>query len=296
MIDMNLTAVKIKYLIAVLLYGTIGFMLHFVSLPTEIVVFFRAFIGFVTLLLIMKIRGVKADRQAVRTNLAKLIISGIFLGLNWVFLFASYRHTTVAIASLCNYMAPIIIIVVAPLFLPDRISFKKFLCVLAAVFGMVLISGVFAGEGGRANPVGIALGIAGALCFVGLAILNRQITGISFYDRAELQLLAAAVVVLPFAIRSAVREEFTVDARSVIIVLVLGVVHTGVAYCFYFDGLARLPLTTYAVLGYLEPVTSVLFSVFLLHERMSLAGLAGTVLIIGAALASELISAREGDS
>ena len=296
MIDMNLTAVKIKYLIAVLLYGTIGFMLRFVSLPTEIVVFFRAFIGFVTLLLIMKIRGVKADRQSVRANLAKLIFSGIFLGLNWVFLFASYRHTTVAIASLCNYMAPIIIIVVAPLFLPDRISFKKFLCVLAAVFGMILISGVFAGEGGRANPVGIALGIAGALCFVGLAILNRQITGISFYDRAELQLLAAAAVVLPFAIGSAVREEFTVDARSVIIVLVLGVVHTGVAYCFYFDGLARLPLTTYAVLGYLEPVTSVLFSVFLLHERMSLAGLAGTVLIIGAALASELISAREGDS
>ena len=83
---------------------------------------------------------------------------------------------------------------------------------------------------------------------------------------------------------------------GILIILMLGILHTGIAYCYYFDGMARLPLTTYAVLGYFEPVVSVLCSVFLLHEKMTMGGLCGTVMIIAAALMSELLTNAQGPS
>ena len=288
-----MTGVKLRFLFAIFLYGTIGWLLRFVTVPTDIVVFFRASIGFLTLLVIMKIRHISPDRAAIRSNLLYLILSGASLGLNWVFLFAAYKHTTVAIASLCNYTAPIIIVAISPLVLGEKLNFRKVLCVLAALAGIVLISGVFAGEGGQANPAGIAMGLGAALGFVGLVIFNRKMSGVSYYDRSMIQLLSAAVVVLIYAVISNFGKKITVDTKSVLIILMLGVLHTGIAYCFYFDGMARLPLTTYAVLGYLEPVVSVLCSVILLNEKMGIDGAAGTVLIIGAALASELISASD---
>ena len=288
-----MTGVKLRFLFAIFLYGTIGWLLRFVTVPTDIVVFFRASIGFLTLLAIMKIRHISPDRAAIRSNLLYLILSGASLGLNWVFLFAAYKHTTVAIASLCNYTAPIIIVAISPLVLGEKLNFRKVLCVLAALAGIVLISGVFAGEGGQANPAGIAMGLGAALGFVGLVIFNRKMSGVSYYDRSMIQLLSAAVVVLIYAVISNFGKKITVDTKSVLIILMLGVLHTGIAYCFYFDGMARLPLTTYAILGYLEPVVSVLCSVILLNEKMGIDGAAGTVLIIGAALASELISASD---
>ncbi len=284
-----MTSVKLRFLLSIFLFGTIGFFLRFVTVPTEIVVFFRAFIGLITLLVIMRIRGVKIDRAKIKRHFIPLVLSGVFLGLNWVFLFASYMHTTVAIASLCNYMAPIILVVVAPLLLSERINAQKMACVLAALIGMLLLSGVFSGSGGRADPVGITLGLAGAACFVGLAVLNRKVPEVGFYDRSAVQLGASSVVVLIYALIVNVGKEIHVDAKSVLIIFMLGILHTGIAYCFYFDGLARLPLTTYAILGYFEPVIAVLCSVFLLHERMSVTGVIGTVMIIGAALISELL-------
>ena len=73
----------------------------------------------------------------------------------------------------------------------------------------------------------------------------------------------------------------------------LGILHTGIAYCFYYDGMARLPLATYAILGYLEPVIAVLISTLILSEPMNLIGWIGTVLIIGAAVVSEWLSIGE---
>ena len=291
-----MAAVRLKYLFAIFLYGTIGFFLRYVTVPTEIVVFFRAFIGFLTLLVIMRIRHVQLNRQGIKEHFKYLVLSGICLGFNWVFLFAAYMHTTVAIASLCNYMAPIIVIIVAPFLLSESINIRKIGCVIVALTGMVFLSGILSGTDQHANPVGIALGRGAACCFVGLVIFNRKVRGVSFYDRSVVQLATSAVIVLIYAVAVNLGKEIHVDLRSVLIILMLGILHTGIAYCYYFDGMARLPLTTYAVLGYFEPVVSVLCSVFLLHEKMTMGGLCGTVMIIAAALMSELLTNAQGPS
>jgi drug/metabolite transporter (DMT)-like permease len=75
----------------------------------------------------------------------------------------------------------------------------------------------------------------------------------------------------------------------------LGVLHTGVAYCLYFSGMGSLPVQTVAILGYLEPVVSVLCSAFFLREAMGVSGWIGAVLIIGAAVVSETMHSRPAE-
>lgn len=281
---------RIKYITAVVLYGTIGMFLRFVALPSELVALCRGVIGSVFILAYLALRRTRPDLGAIRANLPWLLLSGVCLGLNWIFLFAAYMKTTVAIASLCNYMAPIIVIVVSPLVLRERLDIRKLPCVAAALAGIVLVSGVL--EGDHGDPTGTALGLAAALCFVCIVLCNRKLRDISALDRSVVQLAASAVTILPYVIAHNRGQALTFDARSVWIILMLGVVHTGIAYCFYFSGMGSLPVQTVAILGYLEPVVSVLCSALFLRERLSAWGWIGAVLITVSSAVSEVLPAR----
>ena len=284
---MSTSIERLKYITAVVLYGTIGMFLRFVSLPSELVAMCRGIIGSIFILLYLRARHTRMDRGAIRANRKLLLVSGVLLGLNWIFLFAAYVTTTVAIASLCNYMAPIIVILVAPAVLRERLDRRKLPCIAAALVGIVLVSGVLTGGGG--NLPGVALGLCAAACFVGIVICNRKLRGISAYDRSIVQLAISAVTILPYVIVRNRGAALRADARSVLIVLLLGLVHTGGAYCFYFSGMASLPVQTVAILGYLEPVVSVLCSTIFLREPLSAAGWIGAALIIAAAAVSETL-------
>lgn len=286
--EKNLTVERIKYIIAVVLYGTIGLFLRQVSVPSEVVVLFRGILGSAFIFTFLAVRRVKPDVRVIRENLLWLVISGVCLGLNWVFLFAAYLHTTVAIASLCNYMAPIIVVVIAPTVLREPLNKRKLPCVAAAFIGIVLVSEFWMGDRGDAS--GIVMGMLAAVCFVIIVICNRKMQGINAYDKSLTQLAISALTVLPYVLLNNRGAELDWNTRSIVFILILGLVHTGIAYCLYFSGMATLPVQTVAVLGYLEPVVSVLGSVFILRERMGVCGWIGTVLIIAAAVASETIS------
>ena len=287
---MNPVAERIKYILAVVLYGTIGMFLRFVRVPSEIVAMCRGIFGSLFILLFLLIRGKRPDRAAIRANLKWLVIGGVSLGLNWIFLFAAYIETTVAIASLCNYLAPLIVILIAPLVLGERYDGRKMLCAAAAFLGIVLVSGVWNGTVGSVS--GIVMGLLAAASFVVIVISNRKLRDIPALDKSVVQLAISAVTILPYVLARNLGTAPAFDARSVLIILMLGILHTGVAYCLYFSGMGSLPVQTVAILGYLEPVVSVLCSAFFLREAMGPAGWIGAVLIIGAALVSETLKPR----
>ncbi len=276
---------RLKYILAVVLYGTIGMFVRFVSLPSEEVALCRGLFGSLFILLYLKLTGRKMDIQAVRNNAFWLVLSGISLGLNWIFLFAAYVTTTVAIASLCNYMAPLIVILIAPFVLNEKLNIKKLPWVGLALIGIILVSGVIGS--GPVNPRGLLMGMLAALGFTGVVICNRKIHDISAYDKSVIQLAVSALTILPYVLVMNHGLVMPSYLRSVLIVLMLGIVHTGFAYCLYFSGMGTLPVQTVAILGYLEPVVSVFCSAVFLQEAMSISGWIGAAMIILAALMSE---------
>ena len=276
---------KLKYVAAVLLYGTVGTFLRFVALPSEMVAFFRGLIGAVFILLALLFWGKRPDGAAIRRNGRWLLLSGVCLGLNWLFLFAAYVETSVAVASLCNYLAPVLVIAAAPLLLRERLDKRKLPLILLALIGIVLVSGVLGGGGGSLK--GVLLGLAAAVCFAAIVLCNRRLRDISPMDRSLGQLALSAATLLPFVLAKSWGHWPAPDLGSVLIVLLLGAVHTGFAYCLYFSGMGSLPVQTVALLGYLEPVVSVLCSAFFLAEPLTPLGWLGAALILGAAAAGE---------
>ena len=282
---------RIGFIIAVVLYGTVGMFLRFSGLPSEAVALYRGVLGALFILLYRSLRGEKPDTAAIRRNLFLLILSGILLGLNWIFLFAAYVRTTVAVASLCNYMAPILVIAFAPLVLKENLDPRKLPCIAAALLGIVLVSNLFGG--GIGDPAGIIFGLAGAVCFAGIVFCNRRLRDIPAMDRALMQLAVSALTVLPYVLLHNGGLPIP-SGRALLIVLMLGILQTGIAYCLYFRGMAVLPVQTVAILGYLEPVVSVLCSAVFLHEPLRPLGWIGAVLVIAAAAVSELMPPKEG--
>lgn len=279
---------KLKYIVAVLIYGSIGYILHFVNLPSEIVVLARGVIGSLFIFIFLKITRRSIDLKAIKKNLKYLIISGVALGLNWVCLFASYRVGTVAVGSLCNYMAPIILVMLSPFLYNEKISFKKALCIAGALIGIILVSGILE-INSEVNIVCVLLGLGAAVGFVLIIIYNRKLQDISVYDKVIVQLGISALTVLPYAIINNVGTKIVFDRQSLVLLIVLGIVHTGIAYCLYFGSINDIPTQTLAIFGYIEPVASVLSSALLLHEPISTFGIIGAILILLSACLSEII-------
>ena len=281
---------KIQFIIAVVLYGTIGMFLRFTTLPSAFVAMCRGLIGSTFIILYMKVKKIPFDWDPIKKNLFWLILSGMFLGLNWIFLFAAYDTTTVAIASLCNYTAPMIVLIVSPIVLKEKLEKKKLPFVFLAFLGIILVSGVL--EGQKGNFLGITLGLIAALCFVGIVLSNKMMHDISVYEKAIIQLLTSSVTILPYVIFHDLKTPLIINTQSILIVLIVGIIHTGLAYCFYFNGLTTLSVQSVVILGYLEPVVSVLTSFFILHENISLLGWVGTILILSSVLTD--IESKEG--
>lgn len=278
-----------SYVSALCIYGTIGWVLAYVNLPSEVVVLCRGVLGTAFIALFVLVVKRRFDVAAVRANLGWLALSGVCLGLNWVFLFAAYRATTVAVASLCNYMAPVILIIVAPLILGEKRNAKKVACAVVAVLGMVLVSGVLTGGAQGVTAEGVGLGLAAAVGFAVMVICNKKMGPVPVREKAATQLAFATLAALPFVVVGNWGQELAPDVVSIGLVLLLGLVHTGVAYCLYFGALGVLSAQSIAVLGYIEPVVSVLVSAFILGEPLSAFGWIGAALIIGAAATSELV-------
>ena len=132
------------YLIfSMFVFGTVGLFVHYIPLPSSIIALSRASLGAAFLFLLVRFRHMPMSKEQIRDNLKLLIISGICIGINWILLFEAFRHTTLAIASICYYMAPVFVILVSPVLLHETLTARKVVCVLLALLGMMFVSGIF---------------------------------------------------------------------------------------------------------------------------------------------------------
>ena len=185
-------------------------------------------------------------------------------------------------------MAPVFVIAVSPFVFGEKITRTKLICVIAALLGMILVSGVLnEGIASISEFSGILFGLGAAVLYASVIILNKKIGDISAYDKTIVQLGVAGIVLVPYTLiaENISNTEFT--AFSIVMLIVIGVVHTGIAYTLYFGSIGRLKAQTAAIFSYIDPVVAVILSVLILNEGIGIGGYAGAVLILGAAMLSE---------
>ncbi len=277
---------KISLAASMAVFGTIGIFVHYINMPSGLIAFVRGALGALFLIITAFASKKKMSGSAIRKNLLILVISGAFIGINWILLFESYRYTTVAAATLCYYFAPIFVILASPFVLRERLDGKKICCVIAAIIGMVFVSGVI--TGGFGGITGILLAVGAALFYAAVIILNKKARDISPTDMTAIQLATAAAVVLPYSLICENIGSVSFTPVPVILLAVVGIVHTGIAYVMYFGSVNKLSSGTIAVFSYIDPILSVILSAIILKEEMTVYTVIGAALILGATFVSEL--------
>lgn len=280
---------NMAFVLSMVIFGTIGIFRRYIPLPSGLIAFSRGLIGMLFLMVFVAVRGIRLSKENICKNGLKLLLSGAFLGFNWILLFEAYRYTSVAVATLCYYMAPILVVLASPLLFGERLGGRKLLCVVVALAGMVLVSGVVdTGLGGGENAKGVLLGLGAAVLYASVVLMNKKITGISSYEKTIVQLGTAAIVILPYTLLTETVDPQAWSLRSVLCLLFVGIVHTGVAYALYFGAVSDMKAQTAALFSYLDPVVAILLSALLLGEPMTLWVGIGAVLVLGAALLCEM--------
>ncbi|MCF0132433.1 MAG: EamA family transporter [Blautia sp.] len=275
-----------KLTISMVIFGTIGIVRRFIPFPSSMIAMVRGFVGAAFLLGVLFFRKEEVSWPNLKKNLWKLCLSGALIGANWICLFEAYRYTSVSVATICYYMAPVFVMLAAPLILHEKMTLRKSVCSAAALFGMVLVSGVC--ETGLSGMKGILFGLSAAIMYACVVLLNQFIKDLTAYERTLVQLLMAATAVTPYVLLTEDLRTLQPDAFIILMLLIAGIIHTGFAYTLYFGSMNRIPAQTVALFSYIDPVVAVILSVLVLRERMSTLAAFGVFLVIGAMVVSEL--------
>ena len=282
----------LKLIISMLIFGTVGIFRRYIPLSSGMLAFSRGILGGCFLLLIMILRsgtGIRKILALAGSRLPLLIVSGALIGINWMLLFEAYNYTTVAVATLCYYMEPTIVIVASAFLFRERLDAKKLICVAASIVGMIFVSGVLGGvSAASGNMKGIVLGLSAAVFYSSVVIINKLIGSMDVYVKTTVQLFSASLILLPYLM---INKDWgaagSMGIIAIVMVLVVGILHTGIAYALYFGSISGLRAQTVALFSYIDPVTALILSAVFLGEPLGLSGLLGALLIIGAAIIAE---------
>ena len=282
---------KLRNITAMLIFGTIGLFVKNIELSSSEIALTRGFIGGVTLILATIFFKKKISFEAIKNNLYLLIFSGLAVGLNWIFLFQGYKYTSISNATLSYYFAPVFVTILAPFVLKEKLTLSKFLCVLMALVGMFCIVGVDRINGGS-DLIGIAYGLLAAGFYASVILMNKFLKEIDSIEITVIQLISATITLLPYVLYVEGLGILSVPSVSIPYILILGIVHTGIAYLLYFSSLQGLKGQTIAVLSYIDPVFAIIISAVILKEQLGFLQIIGGVLILGSSFLSEFLNRK----
>ncbi len=275
-----------RYMIAMLIFGSVGIFVQAIPLASSEIVAARTILGSLFLCAVLIGSRRRPDWEAIKRNGGMLVLTGIVMGLNWMFLFLAYQYTSVSVATLIYYCAPVIVLFLSPVFLGERLTWSKLAGIGAAFVGMVLVNGTQ--SGGIDPQKGFLFGLLAALFYAALILLNKRITGVSAIEKTLVQLVSAGVVMSVYAFVAHEGSWVLPQGFGLVALLVVGFVHTGIAYLLYISSMQELPGQTVALCSYIDPASALIFSAVFLHEQLSLIQILGAVCILGGSAFGEL--------
>ncbi|MEC1627793.1 EamA family transporter [Bacillus mojavensis] len=279
---------SIQFILSMIIFGTIGLIVRYIDLSSSETAFLSSSIGFLFLTLVFINKRKSFSWQKIKSCGIFLFLSGIALGGNWIFLYQSYEYTTLTNATLGYYFAPVFVMLLSPIFLKEKLSFKKVICIFVAVLGMMFIVGNGVSASGREDLIGIILGLIAAAFYAALMLLNKFIKEMNRLEVTIIQLLVTALILLPYVLNTEGLNMLSVSSSSIPFIIFLGIVNTGIGFWLFFSGMEKLKGQSIAVLSYVDPFVAILISGLILQEQFTLLQIIGGVLLLGSTFASEI--------
>ena len=277
---------RVLLITSMTIFGTIGLFVRNINLSSGEIALYRAILAMLLIGSILLITRQKINFKSLKKEIPFLLLSGVAMGINWILLFEAYNYTTVSVATLSYYFAPVIVTVACPILFKEKLTLKQIICFIASTIGLILITNISVSDGN--NIVGILYGLGAALFYATVIILNKFIKNVDGIRRTFLQFCSSLFVLVPYVLLTSGINIISLDGTSFIFLLIVGLVHTGITYCMYFSSLKELPGQKSAILSYVDPLIAVLVSVTILQETMTIWQIIGGILILGFTIFNEI--------
>ena len=281
---------RIMMIASMAVFGTLGPFVRNISVSSSELALYRAILAALLISVYFLITKQHIDFKAIRKEAPVLLLSGVAMGINWILLFEAYKYTTVSVATLSYYFAPVIVTAVCPLLFKEKLTARQIICFVMSTVGLVLLIGITDLDGGSTSLKGIAFGLGAALFYAMVILFNKFIKGVAGIPRTMLQFISAIAVLIPYVLLTGGITLASMNSTGWVCLLVVGLFHTGVCYCLYFSSLKELPGQEAAILSYIDPLVALLVSVFILGEQILPVQILGGLMILGFTLWNELKS------
>ncbi|MBT2647631.1 EamA family transporter [Bacillus sp. ISL-34] len=281
---------KIQFILSMIIFGTIGLVVRYIDLSSSERALLSSFLGCLFLLLVFFMIKKKISWNLVKSNALFLILSGIALGGNWIFLYQSFDYTTIANATLGYYFAPVFVMILSPFVLREQLSIKKFVCIGVAIISMLMIVGEGVSASRSDDILGLSFGIIAAAFYAALLLLNKFIKDMGKLELTIIQLGITTLLLMPYVFLTEGFGIFEVSSSSIPFILILGIINTGIGFWLFFSGMEKLKGQSIAMLSYVDPFVAILISAIILQEQMTIVQMLGGVLLLGSTFVSEIRS------
>lgn len=278
--------------LAMAIFGTISLFVKHIPLASGEVVLCRGLLAIGVISLFLLVRKQPIPFAQIKGELPLLLLSGVAVGVNWLLLFQAYHYTSVSIATLSYYFAPVLVTVACPILFHEKLTRQQVLCFVMSTIGLVLIIGPQGLNQDSQHLIGIGLGLAAAVFYATAVLMNKALTATSGIHRTLIQFVGASLALLIYVPMTGGFHLEQLDLTGWVCLLILGVVHTGFAYCLYFSSLKNLSGQEASILSYIDPLVAVVVSVAVLREGITPLQVVGGLMILGFTLWNELAPAK----
>lgn len=279
---------KLSLIIAMAAFGTLAPFVRNIPVSSGELALYRAVMAAILIIGFLFVTKQKLPISKMGKDLPILFLSGAAMGFNWILLFEAYKYTTVSVATLSYYFAPVIVTLVCPILFREKMTKKQVICFVMSTVGLALVVGITDLGGGSSDTLGVLFGLGAAVFYATVIILNKYIKNVSGIHRTLLQFFAAIIVLIPYVGMTSGVQLGGMNGLGWICLLIVGFVHTGICYCLYFSSLKDLTGQQASILSYIDPLVAVVISVVVLGESMTLLQVIGGVLILGFTLWNEM--------
>ncbi|MFJ8063576.1 DMT family transporter [Psychrobacillus sp. NPDC096426] len=272
-------AAMFKMTLSMAIFGSIGFFTGKTGIPAVELVFVRCICATLFLGLCWFISGQHKAETWKKREVIQTLICGIFLVLNWVFLFKAFEEMSITVAISIYNLAPIFVLILGSLFLKEKMTIISLLAIIICFLGSIFIIGIenfnsltdFMGSG-------FVWALLSALCYAMTMLLGKGINELSAYAMTFLQTMIGIALLFPFMNFA---EFYGLNGSNWLYILGTGLIHTGFVYYLFFDSLRKLSTVVISALVFVDPVVAILLDTLILDFRPSTLQSIGILFIFG---------------
>lgn len=244
-----------QLVLAMVIWGTLGLFVLKSGISSINIAFFRCLIGAMILAPFCMYKGYFTRENIVLKQLVPTLCGGVLIVLNWILLFESFHYASITLGNISYYLQPVFLLFLSRLFLKEEISAIKYFFIFLTFVGVIMTINLSPDMlvVKRTELIGVGFALLAGFFYSLATLVVKKTEGVPAPMITFLQLSVGAVLLLPLSELGQIHYTSAVWGY----IITLGLVHTAIAFVFYYNAVNTLSTDKIAVASYVDPIAAI---------------------------------------